>query len=154
MAVPGVVAPALSGRDLLVDGGLLNNLPGDVMRRLWGGRVISVDVSPATELRVQGASGRLPSPWALLWSRLNPFAERIRVPNVLEILMRASTLASIQNTAEAKAEADLYLKPPVDAFSMFGMTELEQIAEIGYEYARSRLDGWDGRALHSARTEA
>lgn len=144
MAVPGMVAPALSGHDLLVDGGLLNNLPGDVVRRLWGGRVITVDVSPTTELRVERATGGLPSSWSVLWSRLNPLVERIEVPSVFEILMRASTLASVEHAALARAEADLYLKPPVDGFAMFEMTAIDRIVEIGYRHARSRLEGWNG----------
>ena len=60
----------------------------------------------------------------------------------MEILVRASTLTSVQNRALAKAEADLYLKPPVDAFGMFDLTALEEIVELGYEYACRRLEDW------------
>ena len=141
-AIPGVFAPAVEDQDLLVDGGLLNNLPGDVMRRLWGGQVISVDVSPTSDLKVESSFSSLPSAWRLIWSRLNPFAQRLEAPNILEILTRASTLASIQNTALAKAEADLYLEPPVDNFKMFDMADLDQLVEIGYEYAAEKLKDW------------
>ena len=141
-AIPGVFAPAVADRELLVDGGLLNNLPGDVMRRLWGGRVISVDVSPTSDLRVEDKISSLPSAWSILWSRLNPFAKRLKAPNILEILTRASTLASIQNAALAKSEADLYLEPPVDDFKMFDMADLDRLVDIGYEYAVERLEDW------------
>ena len=46
---------------LLVDGGVLNNLPGDVMRSLGGGWVIAVDVSLDRDLEMREAA--LPSPW-------------------------------------------------------------------------------------------
>jgi NTE family protein/lysophospholipid hydrolase len=142
-AVPGIVAPFLSGEDLLVDGGVLNNLPGDVLRRLWGGRVIAVDVSPTNELRIEREAARLPSSWSLLKSRLNPFAERIDFPGLFEILMRASTLGSVERAGSAKAEADLYLQPPVEEFGMFEVTAIDRIVEIGYEHARRRLEDWE-----------
>ena len=143
MAVPGVLPPALSGQDLLVDGGVLNNVPGDVARQLCGGQVISVDVGAECELEIESPTGRLPSGWSLFWRRFNPLT-RIEVPNILEILVRSSTLASVQNVELAKAEADLYLKPPVEEFGMFNMIELDRIAEISYEYAKGALEEWDG----------
>ncbi len=144
MSIPGVAPPAVVGGDLLVDGGVLNNLPGDVARRLWGGRVISVDVSTETETRFRSAAGELPSAGAILKRRLSPFAEKADVPGILEILLRSSLLGSVQNTAVARAEADLYLKPPVGKYAMFNLHVLDQLVEIGYDYTRRQLEDWDG----------
>lgn len=47
VAIPGVLPPVPAGEDLLVDGGVLNNLPMDVMRTLNpSGPLIAVDVVP------------------------------------------------------------------------------------------------------------
>ncbi len=46
MSVPGIFAPVEMGPYRLVDGGLLNNVPVDVVRRLGAGFVIAVDVLP------------------------------------------------------------------------------------------------------------
>ncbi len=143
MAVPGATPPAVFGEDLLVDGGVLNNLPGDVARRLWGGRVITVDVSSETEKRFRSA-GELPSAGSILRSRLSPFAEKLEVPGIFEILLRSSLLGSVQNTAAAKAEADLFLKPPVGKYGMFNMHVLDQLVEVGYQYTRKQLEDWQG----------
>lgn len=144
MAVPGVAAPAVSHGELLVDGGILNNLPGDVVRRLWGGRVVTVDVSIETERRFTSEAPELPSAGAILKSRLNPFADKLEVPGIFEILVRSSLLASAQNTAAAKAEADLFLRPPVGEFGMFEVRAIDRLAEIGYRYTRERLEDWSG----------
>ncbi len=145
-AVPGVAAPAVSHGELLVDGGVLNNLPGDVVRRLWGGQVITVDVSAATETRFTSEQRELPSAGTILKRRLNPFADNLEVPGILEILVRSSLLGSAQQAAAAEAEADLYLRPPVDEFRMFDVKAIDRLAEIGYRYARERLEGWDAAA--------
>ena len=142
MAVPGVVAPAVSDGELLVDGGVLNNLPGDVVRRLWGGRVITVDVGAETEKRFTSDRNELPSAGAILKSSLNPFAEKVKVPGIVEILLRSSLLGSAQNTAAAEAEADLFLRPPVGEFGMFEVKAIDRLVEIGYQHARERLENW------------
>jgi NTE family protein len=45
MAIPGVFAPVAVGDRLLVDGGAVNNVPGDVVRDMGADIVIAVDVS-------------------------------------------------------------------------------------------------------------
>ncbi|MDH3402454.1 MAG: cyclic nucleotide-binding domain-containing protein [Acidobacteriota bacterium] len=142
MSVPGAIVPVVSGHDLLVDGGVLNNLPSDVMRGRCGGRVIAVDVSPENELSVATKGERLPSPWKVLWSHVNPFMQPMQVPHLMSILMRASTLASVQNERLARWQADLYLKPPVDRFGLFEMSAIDEIVELGYRYACEKLAAW------------
>jgi CRP-like cAMP-binding protein/predicted acylesterase/phospholipase RssA len=141
-ALPGVIVPVVWDHELLADGGLLNNVPGDVMRTLCGGRVVSADVSPSEHLGFETAGDRLPSPWKVLWSRLNPLMRAIEVPNLAQILSRAATLASVQNAASARPQADLYLDLPVDGFNMFDVNALERIVEIGYRHARERIAEW------------
>lgn len=46
MSVPGVFEPVARGDLLLADGGVLNNLPVDVARRIGPGPVVAVDVLP------------------------------------------------------------------------------------------------------------
>ncbi len=46
MSVPGVFEPVARGELLLADGGVLNNLPVDVARRMGTGPVVAVDVLP------------------------------------------------------------------------------------------------------------
>ncbi|MGI9508072.1 MAG: patatin-like phospholipase family protein, partial [Geminicoccaceae bacterium] len=47
LSIPGLVPPVLDGSDVLVDGGLINNLPIDVMDGINLGPVIGVDVGRA-----------------------------------------------------------------------------------------------------------
>ncbi|MEA3374699.1 MAG: patatin-like phospholipase family protein, partial [Chloroflexota bacterium] len=49
IALPGLFTPVERGGQLLVDGGLLNNLPTDVVRRMGADVVIAVDVASDKE---------------------------------------------------------------------------------------------------------
>ncbi len=53
MAIPGVFAPVDWQGRLLVDGGLLNNVPGDIVRAMGADVVIAVDVGEALKNRDQ-----------------------------------------------------------------------------------------------------
>jgi len=139
-SLPGIAVPLVDGNNLLVDGGVLNNLPVDIMRDLCGGSVIAVDVSPEKDLSVD--YDQFPSPWKVLWDRVFRSQKSLNVPNILDLLMRTTMVASIHQTNAVKIEADLYLQPPVDRFKLLDFKALDEIAEVGYEYAKKKLEGW------------
>lgn len=142
-SLPGVLAPVLEDRQLLVDGGVLDNLPGDVMRTFSGGPVVVVDVTPEQDLRAPCDS--VPSPWQILRHRL--FSKGAPcMPGIADIIMRATTLTSVRLANEVKHDADLYLHPPVEAFGMLQFDAIERIAEIGYDYTRALIEEEGGAA--------
>lgn len=140
IALPGVFEPVIESGDFLVDGGVLNNLPGDVMRQLGGGWVIAVDVSLARDLEV-GAAG-LPSPWKVLLNWCNPFASPVELPTIVNLMMRTTLLASVQKTESVKRLVDLYIHPPVGRFALMDFKALDDIAEAGYHHAKASLANW------------
>jgi NTE family protein/lysophospholipid hydrolase len=140
IALPGVFEPVVDGKHLLVDGAVLNNLPGDVMRELGGGWVIAVDVSPERDLEVR--VGRLPPPWRVLLGWCLPFARPPEHPNIVDLMMRSTLLGSIQKTETVKKTVDLYLQPPVKRFRMNQFKALEEIAEAGYRHAAEKVAEW------------
>ncbi len=142
ISVPGVGPPLIDKGDLLVDGGVINNLPADVMRGHCNGIIIAVDVSPVVDLttnfeHLDSFSGV----WAL-WNRINPFAEKLSFPSILRILMRASNMSSIQSVESTKIATDHYLHPPIDGVDMFNWNALDEIVEIGYRYAQGKITEW------------
>ena len=140
IGLPGVFEPVVDGKHLLVDGAVLNNLPGDVMRQLGGGWVIAVDVSPERDLEVR--SDRLPSPWRVVLGWFVPFARPPEHPNIVDLMMRTTLLGSIQKTETVKKTVDLYIQPPMKRFRMNQFKALEEIAETGYRHAAESLKAW------------
>lgn len=133
-SLPGIAVPVVRDRELLVDGGVLDNLPVGIMRdRCAGGPVIAVDVSPAEDLRMQRDA--FPSPWAILGERVRPGPRPTPVPGIVDILMRTTLLASAAQRERSWREADLMLSPPVDRFGMLAFDQLDELVEVGYRYA-------------------
>ena len=145
MSIPGVAPPLCDNGNLIVDGGVLNNLPGDVMRRLMGGKVIVVDVSPQKDLAIDPEFRQTPSAWSLAWNRINPLAKRISIPGVLAIIMRTMLLTSVHNSKLVMKNADLYIRPSVDAFGIFEWRSLDAIVDAGYRHAQKEIAAWKTR---------
>jgi NTE family protein/lysophospholipid hydrolase len=158
LALPGVFEPVVEGTELLVDGGVLNNLPGDVMRSLGGGWVIAVDVSLDRDLEMREAA--LPSPWKVLRNWFNPFGKPINLPNIVDLMMRTTLLASVQKTESVKKLVDLYIQPPVGRFGLMQFDSFDAIAEAGYQHAQAALRIWKeeqpelGRMLQPAAAQS
>ena len=141
LSIPGIGPPVFSNGELFVDGGLLNNLPIDVMSKLCQGRVLAVDVTSRVELLTNVKNAETLSGWKILGRRLNPWAKRLNVPGLFSILQRATMLNSIRFTEAAKCQADLYFNPSVSQFGLFDWQKIDQIAETGYVFAVTKLTG-------------
>lgn len=140
VALPGVLPPAVSGDHLLIDGGILNNLPVDVMRTKPVGPVIAVDLHVQKDYTLDYRE--LPSPWRLLWARLLPFTGRIRAPGILTLMMKAMEVGSVLHARSMRGRVDLWLNPPVGGFGILDMGAFEKIAELGYGHAREKIAMW------------
>ncbi len=143
MSLPGIFPPARQGSDLLVDGGLINNVPADVMREAsGGGTVIAVDVSQQVDLRADRRLTAELSGWKVLRSRLNPFAETIPVPGILSVLSRVREVSSVAALKRTKSQADLYLQLPLDEWRLLEFEAMDAIAARGYELAIESIRAW------------
>ncbi len=139
MAIPGVFPPVLNERDLLVDGGIFNNLPVDQMARRGVSTIMAVDLRPrgkAPEINFD----RLPSNWAFLLDRLKPHGQRrYAVPSLITTLMAANTLNSQQKTMEVIGDVDVLFQPDVNGFGLLEWKSYDSIVDRGYQHARERI---------------
>ena len=143
-SLPGIAVPVLFDKEVHVDGGVINNLPGDVMRQQCG-TVIVVQLGSVLDSKTE--FDEFPSPWRLLFNRLAPFTKRIEVPNILDILMSTIGAGSTMHTKRVMESADLCLVPPVDHVGMLEFKKLRKIADIGYRYTKEVISQIDDPVL-------
>jgi NTE family protein len=142
-AIPGIVPPVLKDGELFVDGGLLNNLPADVMHTRNHGTVIAVNVSSVAELRAGVADDADLSGWRTILDGLRPRDGGHSVPRLDRILMRSMLLASANHSQSMRALAALYLTPPVTDVDLNDWQALDRIVDSGYHYTMGVLEKWD-----------
>ncbi|TGM36365.1 phospholipase [Leptospira levettii] len=151
-SIPGILPPFFENNELLVDGAMLDNIPGAVMREKGADFVISVALasegdSAADELfgRIypKNNSGALPSALRLLFKRLFRKAQNFKdAPNLLSLLMRATFVASDAAMAQAKAESDIFAELPVEQYGLFDWKKFYELVEIGYRYGKTNAKTW------------
>lgn len=138
-ALPGIVTPVIENNRLLVDGGLFNNVPADIMKTLCGGNVIMVNVSPEEDLLIPDSITKPPSDMEVLWSYLNPFKQKIGFPRLQDIMMRTIMVGSERMKIETSKSADYIFSPNLDRFGLLEFDAIDEIIETGYRYAQERI---------------
>lgn len=145
MSVPGIAPPLVENGELIVDGGLLNNLPVDIARSDGAGMVVGIDVSADNELRLPTSYCGRPRPLEALaswmpWRRPDrQTGESTAIPSIVAVLNRSTTLSSIYHKESLKQLADCYIKVPVENFKLLAFEELDAISERGYQTGLSKL---------------
>ena len=143
MAMPAAFPPVIENGMVLMDGGIVNNVPLDVMRRFTdGGPVIGVDVSLEREFTDQYKPGASLSGWRVLRSRLNPFTPSIKSPPLMLLVMRMATLTSTRRRVDQRNLADLYICPPVERFGQIEAEAHAEIIEAGYQAGLQEISAW------------
>ncbi len=145
IALPGVLPPVSLGGDLHVDGGLVNNLPIDVMAaKPEIGTVLAVDVSAEVEMRAPSDRSLEVSGWRMLWERMHPGIARSEMPSIMSLLTRSALVASVYWTRERRAAeaASLYLRIPVADLRLLAFDRIDEIAARGYEATRVAIRAW------------
>ena len=105
ISLPGILPPVIMGGRVLVDGGVLRNLPTDLMRGLHDGPVIGSDVTRDMGLEPAGCAP--PRSW-LAWFASGTWR---RGPPIVSVLMRSATVANAAEIAVARNASDLYVMP-------------------------------------------
>jgi predicted acylesterase/phospholipase RssA len=129
--------------NLLVDGGIVNNLPVDVMKGFSGGAtVIAVDPTPRMDPALTADYGFGVSGWRLLANRMSPFTGSKPVaPSLATTLARIVGFGGMAR-ADALEERDLYLALPLEKFKFNEFHRGPEIAELAYRFALPRLSEW------------
>ena len=146
---PAIFPPVVYDGELHVDGGVLNNVPVDIMKSFVnGGTVIGVDASPPHELNLMADYGNEVDGWRAMNLYFNPFMKKKRVPlpNLLLVLMRTIEFGGLSHKRNTSRIADVYLRPPLLKFKRTDFFAAEEIAQVGYDHAREQLEAWLNRS--------
>jgi predicted acylesterase/phospholipase RssA len=142
VAIPGVFPPVPSGESLLVDGGVTNNLPADVARRLLpDATVVAVEAAPLRGPRAKADYGLSVSGWRALRGSLGG---QHRYPGVVAVLMRSMITGSMaaRDATVARGDADLVLDVDLRGVGMLDFERVPEVAARGYEETMPRLTAW------------
>ncbi len=132
IAYPGAINPIWVGHQLLADGGILNQIPVDLVRFLGSERVVAVDVTPLEVLHEQPHKK---SWWEQIFRRgidVNPIQNVYRAVEIMQIRLAEVKLAV--------SRPDLVLRPKLEGMGLFSFQQLEQAIRDGEAAAEGKLE--------------
>ncbi|MGA7568487.1 MAG: patatin-like phospholipase family protein [Terriglobales bacterium] len=113
MSIPGVFAPVRDDGKIYVDGGLLGNLPTDVVRKMGADVVIAVhlEVAPANPQEIQ---------------------------SLFRVLGRSIDVVIHENEIRGLADADLVVKVDLRAYNSMDYAKAQTIIQLGQKAAEDK----------------
>lgn len=118
MSLPGVFAPVVIHDRMLVDGGLLDNLPVSLAREMGADVIIAVNVG-------------------------TPLLKREELGNVVTVMAQMVNLLTEQNVRQSLADLgpeDILITPDLDDFSSADLKKSDKIITRGYDAAQKVRD--------------
>jgi len=122
-ALPGVFPPVQHQGNLLVDGGVLDNLPVSVARERGADVVIAVDIGVDIENR--------------------------ELSNLMEVIVQSINIMAAESVRLRKREADILISPSVGSVGMMDFGQKKVCMQAGIEATqrampdiRNRIEAW------------
>jgi NTE family protein len=143
ISIPGVFTPVSHEGDILVDGGVMNNLPIDIMQEQHGiGTVIAVNVTPKIEKNRHWDFPPSISGWKVLERQINPFAKPMPVPRIGGTMLRTLEVNSVNLLQQTRGLADLIIEPDTYEYKSTDWEAYPYMVEIGYQEATKKIAEW------------
>ncbi len=140
MAIPGVFPPVVDGNKLLVDGGMVNNLPVDVMHAYEDiGITLAFDVSGPVSVDTTVPMDGYFSGWQILAHWLNPTKRVKGLPRLVSTVMKAALTRSAATSLHTKDLADYHFQIPVTEYGLLEFDKVHDIAEAGYHHLTKKI---------------
>jgi predicted acylesterase/phospholipase RssA/CRP-like cAMP-binding protein len=143
VAIPGILPPVPYEGDLLVDGGVLNNLPFEAMRQDRRiDTVIAVDVSPSRGPRATSDYGTSVSGFRALATSMR--GGGFGYPSVAAVLLRSMLVGSVHNQrASLTPDAvDLMIALDLRGVGLLDFKRVAEVAALGYDASAATVVDW------------
>ncbi|XP_019732189.1 neuropathy target esterase isoform X6 [Hippocampus comes] len=114
----------------------------DIARNMGAKTVIAIDVGSQDETDLCNYGDCL-SGWWLLWKRINPWAEKVKVPDMAEIQSRLAYVSCVRQLEVVKKSAYCeYIRPPIDRFKTMDFGKFDEIYDVGFQHGKLLFTGW------------
>ena len=127
-AIPGVFNPVDHQGKLLVDGGVVENLPASVARERGADIVIAVDISE--------------------------HVINFNITNVIDVMLQAVTIISSENAKYMRKNADVLITPAVGDVGMLDFSQKKRCMLAGIEATqkampdiKKKIEAWEKKQL-------
>jgi NTE family protein len=148
-SIPGIVPPMVIDGQIHVDGGLLNNLPVDVMRNFLGkhSRIIAVKLSSQSEEDIRYSFPPVLTFTETLLTQLGLKKKKYKFPPFFDMFIESLLLGSYWREIQCSAQADLLIDIKATGIKLLQVnpSNIHQLIDLGYQTAMAALEAGEGQ---------
>ena len=148
VAIPGLLPPIIHEKHLLVDGGLMNNFPVDIMASYARGPIVGVDVAGDEAPIAEDENFGDQRWWPLFRQQLKG------APSIVSILMRSGTVGNEAQRRQARELTDLLFDPPLIGVGLRSWQAFDRAVAEGYAHAAELIELHGADALLWGKADA
>jgi NTE family protein len=138
LALPGIFPPVpTSDGRLLVDGGVLDNLPVGAMAADAEGPVIAVDLTRVEPWRPRPVTAS--RSWPARARRLIT-GQDVELPRLAETMLRTLAVGSSDTVAAAREHADIVIRPVMEGAGLLDWKQLPHVRDAGRDAVRRLIE--------------
>jgi NTE family protein len=151
VAIPGVIRPIIEGDQMIIDGGVLNPLPTNVLVDMGVKKIIAVnvlqspqEVSWAQDQEVQYLRDRAKIPFSkhplkFIGFRIRRALSNMFMPNIADIVVRTLQATEYVIAEESGKKADVLIHPDLKGINWFELYRVNELIQRGEEAAIKAL---------------
>ena len=151
IAIPGVIRPVMEGKQMVIDGGVLNPLPTNVLADMGVKKIIAVNVLQSPE-EVDWSQKKedenlikcfdMPfskHPFKFIGFRLGRLLSKPFTPNIADIIVRTLQSTEFMIAEQSAKQADVLIHPDLRGIQWFELYEVNELIKRGEEAAEKAL---------------
>jgi predicted acylesterase/phospholipase RssA/CRP-like cAMP-binding protein len=151
VGIPGVISPVMEGKQMIIDGGVLNPLPTNVLTDMGVKKIIAVNVLQSPE-EVDWSQKKedeklikyfdLPfsqHPFKFIGFRLGRLMSKAFTPNIADIIVRTLQASEFVIAEQSGKQADVLIHPDLKGIHWFELYEVNELIKRGEEAAEKAL---------------
>jgi len=147
ISIPGVMKPVIQGDEVIIDGGVLNPLPTNVLTRLGTKKIIAVNVLQSPDDMAQGFMNQKKSneeklkvpffkaPVFYIMFRVKLFFAKVFMPSISDIIVNSLMASEYVISEQSEQNADVVIRPDLVGINWFELYKVDDLVRRGYEAA-------------------
>lgn len=151
IAIPGVIAPIRKGERVIIDGGVLNPLPTNVLSAQGIKKIISVNVLQSPDDVVKGyeifkqitdEKAKIPfwkAPISFISFRIGLFFQRRFYPGISDIIVLTLQATEYIIAEQSAQDADVAIHPNLVGIAWYELYKVDELIKRGEDAARQAL---------------
>lgn len=152
IAIPGVIQPVQTAKQIIIDGGVLNPLPTNVLKKMGISKIIAVNVlqSPAhvaqgneTDLKQLELESRITfyeDPFRFIKFRLHRLVMNLFTPNISDIIVQTLQATEYVIAEQSAKEANVVIHPNLVGIKWYELYKVDELIRLGEEATMQQIE--------------